>query len=174
MEPFKIPHWRMVVSPVGGAGGAALAHRKARQFTRSRRGPREPSTDSAALAWVSKEREVSSDVSTPLFYNNRFFILNSDRRTLSCVEPANRPVIWTGSLNTPSSWKPRPPRGRQDLHINHAGDVFVAVAGNVFKLRHMTSMGMRRKRDGPVYHCGFRRRPLCSHREQAVLLGDAR
>jgi len=54
----------------------------------------------------------------------------------------DRPVIWTGSLNTRSSWKPRPPaRTARSTWINHAGDVFVADAGNVFKLRHMTSMG---------------------------------
>ena len=141
-NPSKIPHWRMVVSPVGGGGVVLACAPKGAPVYAIKAGAAGSSTDSAALAWVSKEREVSSDVSTPLFYNNRFFILNSDRRTLSCVEPATGRVIWTGSLNTRSKLEASPTGADGKIYmINHAGDVFVADAGNEFKLRHTTPMG---------------------------------
>jgi hypothetical protein len=34
----------------------------------------------SALAWKSNEREVSSDVPTPLFYDGDFFILSDGRK----------------------------------------------------------------------------------------------
>ena len=42
----------------------------------------------------TKNEDVSSDVSTPLFYQNRFYVLNSDRKSMSCVHPKTGELIW--------------------------------------------------------------------------------
>ena len=39
--------------------------------------------DDSGLAWKRTEREISSDVSTPLFYQDRFYVLNSDRKSIA-------------------------------------------------------------------------------------------
>jgi outer membrane protein assembly factor BamB len=96
----------------------------------------------ADLAWVSQDREISSDVSTPLFYKEHFYILNSDKRNLSCVEPATGKVLWTGSLQSKAKVEASPTGADDKIYVmNHRGDVFVAQAGNEFKLLHTTSLG---------------------------------
>jgi outer membrane protein assembly factor BamB len=91
---------------------------------------------------VSKEREVSTDVSTPLFYKGRFYILNSDRRVLSCVEPSDGRVLWTGSLETRDKFESSPTAAGDKLYvIDHEANVFVAQAGDQFKILYSVAMG---------------------------------
>ena len=98
--------------------------------------------DDSALAWVSKDREVSSDVSTPLFYKGRSFILNSDKRVLSCVEPASGKVLWTGSLESRSKIESSPTGGDDKIYmISQRGDVIIAGAGEEFKLLETVPLG---------------------------------
>jgi len=72
----------MVVSPVAGDGVVLACAPKGVPVYAVKAGG-EGKLDDSALAWVSKEREVSSDVSTPLFYKGHFYVLNSDKRVLS-------------------------------------------------------------------------------------------
>ena len=75
--PFTAPKREPVYAVKAGATGAVAAN---------------------DLAWVSgkdtKNEDVSSDVSTPLYYQGRFYVLNSDRKSLTCVEPKTGRLIW--------------------------------------------------------------------------------
>jgi outer membrane protein assembly factor BamB len=100
------------------------------------------------FAWKSTEREVSSDVSTPLFYNGRFYIVNSDRRTLSAVDPATGKVFWTGNLESRAKIEASPTGADGKIYVmNHRGDVFVAKAGDNFEILHQTPFGEEGDRD---------------------------
>ena len=140
-NPGKITHWRMVTSPVGGGGVVLACAPKGSPIYAVKAGAR-GSLDDAAIAWTSKEREVSSDVSTPLFYRGRFFVLNSDRKTLACVEPATGKVIWTGALEGRAKFEASPTGADDRIYmINHRGEVVVAGAGDEFKVLHRVAMG---------------------------------
>ena len=45
----------------------------------------------------SSDRAVSSDVSTPLFYRGHFFVVNSDKKSISKLTPDGN-VVWERSL----------------------------------------------------------------------------
>jgi outer membrane protein assembly factor BamB len=144
-NPSRITHWRMVVSPVTGGGVVLACAPKGAPVYAFKSGLTGEQGD-AALAWVSKDREVSSDVSTPLYYKDRFFILNSDRRVLSCVEPESGNVLWTGKLESRAKLESSPTAADDKIYmVNMRGDVFVVEASSdKFNLLHSTGMGEER------------------------------
>jgi outer membrane protein assembly factor BamB len=140
-NPNRITHWRLVPSPVTG-GGVILACAPKGSPVYAVKAGGKGDLDETHLAWVSKDREVSSDVSTPLFYRERFFVLNSDRRTLSCIEPVSGRVVWTGELEGRSKFESSPTGADGKIYMmNHRGDVQVVGAGDEFKLLHNAAMG---------------------------------
>ena len=96
-NPEKIGHWRLVPGPVAGAG-IILACAPKRQPVYAVKAGATGMVDGSGLAWTTgkdtKNEDVSSDVSTPLFYQNRFYVLNSDRKSVSCVHPKTGEVVW--------------------------------------------------------------------------------
>ena len=96
-NPEKIGHWRLVPGPVAGAG-IILACAPKRQPVYAVKAGATGTLDGSGLAWTTgkdtKNEDVSSDVSTPLFYQNRFYVLNSDRKSVSCVHPKTGEVVW--------------------------------------------------------------------------------
>src|SRR2546426_3783149 len=140
-NPDKIGHWRLVPSPVAGGGTVLACAPKGSPVYAVKAGGNGALKESD-LGWISQDREVSSDVSTPLFYKGHFFILNSDKRMLSCVDPATGKVIWTGNLESKAKIEASPTGADDKIYaMNHRGDVFVVQAGNEFKLLHTISLG---------------------------------
>ena len=96
-NPGKIGHWRLVPGPIAG-DGIILACAPKRAPVYAVKAGAQGTVKENDLAWVSGKaagnEDVSSDVSTPLFYNGRFYVLNSDRKSVNCVEPKTGKVIW--------------------------------------------------------------------------------
>jgi outer membrane protein assembly factor BamB len=141
-NPTRITHWRLVPSPLG-AGAIVLACAPKGSPVYAVKAGLSGNLGDADLAWVSTTREVSSDVSTPLHYQGSIYLLNSDRKLLSRLEPATGRVIWQGELAARSKFEASPlgADGRIYL-INHDGQVFVVRAGgDEFALLHQTDMG---------------------------------
>jgi outer membrane protein assembly factor BamB len=99
----RIGHWRLVPSPVAGAGIILACAPKRSPIYAVKAGLSGRLQDSD-LAWVSRgERDVSSDVPTPAFYDGDFFVLSDVRKSLSRVAPATGQVKWT--ISTPGRQK---------------------------------------------------------------------
>ena len=160
-NPQRRGDWRLVPSPVAG-GGVVLACAPKRAPVYAVKTGGAGKQDDSALAWKSQERGVSSDVSTPLFYKGRFYVLNSDDRLLSSIEPATGKVFWTGDLKAEEKAEVAPaqagrrggrfssqakieasPTGADDkiYAINFKGEVFVVGTGDTFQLLHRAAMG---------------------------------
>lgn len=141
-NPTKIGHWRLVPSPLG-AGSVILACAPKGAPVYALKTGLNGSQDDSALAWVSEEREISSDVSTPLFYDGRIYLLNSDRRVLSCLEPTSGKVIWTGELPTRTKLETSPLGADGKIYVmSMSGEVFVVQAGgDQLQLLHQTELG---------------------------------
>jgi outer membrane protein assembly factor BamB len=145
-NPEKIGHWRLVPSPVAGGGVALACGPKGAPVYAVKLG-RTGNLDDTAIAWKSAERDVTSDVSTPLFYQDRFYVLNSDKRSLACVEPSGK-VVWNGPLNSKAKIEASPTAGDGKIYVmSHSGDVFVVAAGPKFKLLHTVPMADPGERD---------------------------
>jgi outer membrane protein assembly factor BamB len=128
-NPRRIGHWRLVVSPVAGAG-VVLACAPKREPVYAIRSDGAGVLDARAVAWVSRdEKAVSADVPTPAFYDGDFFVLSDVRKCLSRVEPRTGNVKWT--VPTPGHAKyeasPLAADGRLYL-VNFQGEVAVIGA----------------------------------------------
>ena len=140
-NPTRISHWRLVPSPVAGGGVTLACAPKGSPVYAFKAGAKGTLKDSD-LPWISQEREVSSDVSTPLFYNGRFYVLNGDRQTLARVDPATGKTDWIGELGRRAKIESSPTGADGKIYFqDFRGAVFVVAAAEKFKLLHIAEMG---------------------------------
>ncbi len=139
-NPQRITDWRLVPSPVGGAGMILACGPKGSPVFAIKAGQNGTLPESG-YAWRSDDRELSTDVSTPLFYRDRFFVLNSDRKMLLCVEPATGKVLWKGDLPGGKFESSPTAADGKVFAISMTGHVVVVGAGDHFELLHDIDMG---------------------------------
>jgi outer membrane protein assembly factor BamB len=140
-NPTRITHWRLVTSPVAGAGVALATAPKGAPVYAVKLGGK-GTLDDAVLAWTSAEREVSSDVSTPAFADGKFYVLNSDKKMLARVDPASGKPDWLGDLGTRVKLEASPTIADGKIYMqNFKGEVFVVAATPEFKILHVAAMG---------------------------------
>ncbi len=139
-NPDHIGHWRLVPSAVAGGGVVLASAPKGAPVSAVRLGG-QGTLDDSGLAWVSKNREVSTDVATPLFYQDRFYVLNGERRVLACVEPATGKLEWAGELGRGAKIEASPTGADGRIYfLDQRGTVYVVEAGAEFKLLHTVNM----------------------------------
>lgn len=126
-EGHREAWWRIVPTPViGDEVVLVAAPKRAPVYAIALDG--EGEMDESALRWKSEGRPnpVSSDVPTPLFYKDRFFVLSDVAPALSCVEPKTGKVEWTVALDREYLWRASPTGADDRLWlINHHGDLYV-------------------------------------------------
>jgi outer membrane protein assembly factor BamB len=152
-NPTRIGHWRLVPSPSAGDGIVlACAPKDAPVYAVKLGGHGQ--LPNSALAWQSyvqnsdntapslENRDLSSDVPTPLYYEGRFYVLNGRKKQLISFEPKTGKVFWSGQLESRAIFESSPTAGGGKIYaINHAGEVFVVQAGgDQFKLLHSVGM----------------------------------
>ena len=94
-NPRRIPHWRLITSPIAGAG-IVLACAPKRDPIYAIKAGGSGVLDDRAVAWISREtKELTSDVPTPAFYDGDFFVLSDVRKSLSRVEARSGKAKWT-------------------------------------------------------------------------------
>jgi len=147
-NPSRIEHWRLVPSPIAGAGVILACAPKQDPIYAVRAGGL-GQLDDSALAWTStEEKVVTSDVPTPAFYDGDFFVLSDLRKSLSRVDPETGEVKW--KIRTPGLKKyeasPLAADGKIYL-INFIADVVIvdAATGEILNEVSMEDAG-----DDPV------------------------
>lgn len=144
--------YRLVPSPVVGEGVALVcAPKKSPVFALSL----DAQGKDVTPLWTSDSKVVSSDVSTPAFYEGSFYVLDSDRRTISRVEPKTGKVIWTGDTGSKSKFESSPTVADGKIYAtNFWGDVYVVKAGgDSFELLSVNEMGDGSKPNGDAASC---------------------
>lgn len=127
-NPSRIGHWRLVPSPVAGAGVILACAPKNSPVYAVKAGGK-GTLDDSAIAWQSTSRDVTSDVATPLFMDNSFFVLAEQKRILSRVDPANGEVKWAVDLPGRKKYEASPTGADGKIYLmNFAGDVVVVDA----------------------------------------------
>lgn len=142
----KIGHWRLVPSVVAGDGIALACAPKKNPVYAVKLG----ATGTAEVAWVSDPKEASSDVSTPAYHDGKFYVLDSDRRSLSCVEAKTGKLVWQGDLGSKAKFEGSPTVADGKVYMtNFWGEVYVARAGgSQFELLSVNAMGDGTKPNG--------------------------
>ncbi|MES2709246.1 MAG: PQQ-binding-like beta-propeller repeat protein [Verrucomicrobiota bacterium] len=149
-NPEKISHWRLVPGPVAGQGTVLVcAPKRAPVYAIKAGGSGTLKDDS--IAWSSSDevnsKDVSSDVSTPLFYQNRFYVMNSDRKALTCLDPKTGKMFWeqrVDGIKIESS-----PTGADGkiYFMDQRGKVTVMAAGDEAKMLLQVDMGDPSQKD---------------------------
>jgi len=88
----------------------------------------------------SSQRNVTSDVPTPLFLNDHFFILSDLRKTLAKVETVEGKIIWETKLPGKYKWRSSPSGADGKIYLmNHNAHVFVlsSETGNILNSAKM-------------------------------------
>ncbi len=134
--------WRLVPSPVIGKGVALVCAPKKAPVFAINLGLQGSHSGKSGLAWDTKTQPVlTSDVPTPLFYDESFFILSDLRKTLSRVDPKDGQILWSCELPGKYKWRSSPTAGDGKIYsMNHNGEVIVISAkdGNII---HLAKMG---------------------------------
>ncbi|MBX7207330.1 MAG: PQQ-binding-like beta-propeller repeat protein [Verrucomicrobiaceae bacterium] len=145
---------RLVPSVVVGDGIALACSPKKRPVFGVKPGLSGKQNDSA-LAWTSDPKDFTSDVSTPAFYGGKFYVLDSDHRTITCVEPKTGKVVWTGETGSKSKFESSPTVADGKIYMtNFWGDVYVVKAGgDKFELLSVNEMGDGTKPNGDAKSC---------------------
>jgi len=92
--------FRLVPSPVAGGGVILGCGPKTKPVFAVKAGQNGDVTESG-MAWHSEVRgDVTSDVPTPLYYRDRFYVVSDLKKALSAVNPSDGKVLW--SVPTPS------------------------------------------------------------------------
>ncbi len=130
-NPSRIPHWRLVPSPVAGDGVILVCAPKRDPVYAVKAGG-QGVLDDGAVAWVSRDvREVSSDVPTPAYYDGDFFVLSDVRKSLTRVEPRTGKVKWIVATPGRAKYEASPLAADGKIYlINFEGQVAVMRAAD--------------------------------------------
>jgi outer membrane protein assembly factor BamB len=140
-NPTRISHWRLVPSAVAGDGVVLACGPKGSPIFACKAGAN-GNQDDSGLAWKSTDKAISSDVATPLFYKNRFYVLRGENRNFSRVVPETGKVEWSGELENRPKIESSPTAADDKIYFqNFKGEVFVVAAGDQFKLLNTVPMG---------------------------------
>jgi outer membrane protein assembly factor BamB len=92
------------------------------------------------LAW--KFKEFTADCVTPLFYQNKLFVLDGDRQMMTCLEPKTGQKLWQGNLGVHEIFRASPTGADGKIYcLSEAGTAVVVSAGDEFKILSTISMG---------------------------------
>ncbi len=134
--------WRLVPSPVVGNGVILVCAPKKAPIFAIKTGLSGTYEGKNGLSWQTREKPyLTSDVPTPLFYDNKFFILSDLKKVLSKVNPDNGKIEWSLELPGKYKWRSSPTGGDGKIYVmNHNGDILV-VSSNEGKILHLAEMG---------------------------------
>lgn len=148
-EGHREPWWRLVPTPVVGAGRVLVcAPKRAPVYCLALGG--KGTLDDRALVWKSAGRpnRVSSDVPTPLHYQDDFFVLSDVERALSRVDPATGAVRWSVELPDRGSWEASPTGADGRVWcLSHEGLLVGLAAADGART---TSLELGREDEGPA------------------------
>ena len=134
--------WRLVPSPVVGDGVALVCAPKRAPIFAVNLNQKGENEGPKGLRWeTSSEPNLTSDVPTPLFYRNRFFVLSDLRKSLSSVDPKTGKSFWNIELPGKYKWRGSPTAGDGKIYLmNHNGTVLV-VSSDSGKILNTAVMG---------------------------------
>jgi outer membrane protein assembly factor BamB len=130
-NPNKIEHWRQVTGLVATDGLVFACVPKGGPIFAIKDGGSGDVT-STHQAW--KSTDISSDVCVPLVYKDRLYVLDGDKRAITCVDPKTGEKKWTGRLGGNPVFRASPTGADDKIYcMNEAGDVWV-LAADEFKV----------------------------------------
>ncbi|QDV57338.1 outer membrane biogenesis protein BamB [Rosistilla oblonga] len=125
-NPQRIGHWRHVPSPVVGDETILICAPKKDPIYAVAAGGK-GLLDDSSIRWISTDdRNLTSDVPTPAFYDGDFFVLSDLRKMLMRVEPKTGKVKWEVKTPGLKKYEASPTVADGKIYVvNFAGDVVI-------------------------------------------------
>jgi outer membrane protein assembly factor BamB len=143
LNATKSQWWRIVTSPVTYDGFIYVSAPKKEPLIAVREGGEGNVTDSH-IAW--RLQEYTPDVCTPLIYKGKMFVLDGDKKMLTCLDPKTGEKKWQGELGVREVFKASPTGADDKIYcISERGTAVVLSAGDEFKILSTVALG-----EGPV------------------------
>jgi outer membrane protein assembly factor BamB len=128
----KNPYFRIITSPVSWNGFVYASAPKREPLHAIREGGQGNVTDSH-IAWSFTENPP--DVCTPLVYQDRLYVLDGDKKVMTCLNPKTGEKIWQGELGVREVFKSSPTGADGKIYcISERGTAVVLEAGEQFKI----------------------------------------
>jgi len=94
------------------------------------------------LKWKSHRVQVSCDVTTPLYHNGYFYILNGRKKVLSCVDPYSGRIEWSHAIPAMAKIEASPTAADGKIYfMSQTGEFFVYRASPRYELLHSCVLG---------------------------------
>jgi outer membrane protein assembly factor BamB len=133
------PWMRIVPSSVTGAGMIFACAPKREPVFAIKSGGKGNIT-ATHIAW--KFDEFPTDCVTPLFYQDKLFVLDGDKQMMTCLEPKTGKKLWQGNLGVREIFRGSPTGADGKIYCySERGTVVVLDAGNEFKILSTIPMG---------------------------------
>jgi outer membrane protein assembly factor BamB len=133
LNPNTSGYWRTITSPVTGPGMIYASMPRAKSPVIAIKGGGSGLVPDSQIAW--RNSNYWSDVSTPLYYQNKLYVLNADKQTVTCVDPQTGEKKWGGDLGVKETFTASLTGADGKLYcISEAGTVAVLSAGDQFKI----------------------------------------
>jgi outer membrane protein assembly factor BamB len=139
LNPRKERPWRLVPTPVV-ADGVVVACGPRRDPVLGIRDGGAGNVTETNILWRFKE--APSDCVTPLFYQNKLFVLDGDRQVMTCLDPKTGAKRWQGNLGVKEIFRGSPSGADGKIYcISETGTAVVLDAGAEFKVLATVRMG---------------------------------
>ena len=135
----KEHYWRIVPSPVVADGLIIACGPKRDPVLAIKDGGKGLVTETH-LAW--KFKEFPSDCVTPLFYQQKLFVLDGDHQMITLLEPQTGAKKWQGNLGVREIFRASPTGADGKVYcLSENGTAVVLDAGNEFKILSTIRLG---------------------------------
>ena len=135
--------WRLVPSPVPGSNKVLIcAPKGAPVYAVDIPAEKNVPNSEISLSWdSSKQKLITSDVPTPLYYLNRFYVLSDVKKNLSCLNEDNGEIIWNLPLPGKYKWRSSPTAGDGKIYIMNHNAMVLVIDAYKGKIIHNVKMG---------------------------------
>jgi outer membrane protein assembly factor BamB len=133
LNPAHTGAWRTIASPVAAPGLiiACVPRSKSPMFA-VKADCTGPTMDSQ-IAW--KYTSFTSDVPTPLYYEGRIFVLDGNKKMMTCLDAKTGDMKWQGALGLKDTISASPTGADGKIYcMGEAGTVVILSAGDEFKI----------------------------------------
>jgi outer membrane protein assembly factor BamB len=134
LNPDRSSLWRTICSAVPGTGLIyACVPRVTSPMLAVKPDGSGALSPKTQVAWTMEKD--SSDVSTPLLYQGRLYVLDSGRRVMTCLDPKTGERKWRGEFGGREFFSASPTGADGKIYcIGEGGTVVVLAAGDAFKI----------------------------------------
>jgi outer membrane protein assembly factor BamB len=138
-NPERLNLWRLIPSVVPGDGLIYFVLARANPLYAIRGGGRGTLTD-ADIAWSFMG--PTTDADTPLCYGGRLYVLEGDKKILTCLDAKTGEKKWQAPLGEGSVLRGSPTGADGKVYcITEGGQVIVLAAGDEFQVLSRTTLG---------------------------------